>query len=117
MEQSLVDEHGKKHNQLEEALIKFLAVPNISLFTNGHLALECVVQAFNLTGEVITTLFTFVSITYAIVRNRLKPIFCDITPYDYTIDTEKLERFITEKISAILPVHVYGNACDISPER
>ncbi|CAK7063444.1 MAG: dTDP-4-amino-4,6-dideoxy-D-glucose transaminase [Tissierella sp.] len=115
---SLWDSHwltnmGKKHNQLEEELIKFLDVPNVSLFTNGHLALECVVQAFNLTGEVITTPFTFVSTTHAIVRNGLKPIFCDINPDDYTIDTEKLESLITEKTSAIVPIHVYGNICDV----
>lgn len=115
---SLWDSHwltnmGEKHNQLEEALIKFLDVPNVSLFTNGHLALECVVQAFNLTGEVITTPFTFVSTTHAIVRNGLKPIFCDINPDDYTMDTEKLERLITEKTSAIVPIHVYGSICDV----
>ena len=115
---SLWDNHwltnmGEKHNRLEEELIKFLDVPNVSLFTNGHLALECVVQALNLTGEVITTPFTFVSTTHSIVRNGLKPVFCDINPYDYTIDTEKLEDLITEETSAILPVHVYGNVCDV----
>jgi dTDP-4-amino-4,6-dideoxygalactose transaminase len=104
---------GEKHNQLEEELMRFLDVPNVSLFTNGHLALECVVQAFNLTGEVITTPFTFVSTTHAIVRNGLKPVFCDVNPHDYTIDIKKLERLITEKTSAILPVHVYGNICDV----
>lgn len=115
---SLWDTHwltnmGEKHNRLEEELIKFLDVPNITLFTNGHLALECAVQALDITGEVITTPFTFVSTSHAIARNGLKPVFCDINPYDYTIDTKKLEELITEKTSAIMPVHVYGNVCDV----
>lgn len=104
---------GVKHKQLEAELIRYLDTPNITLFTNGHLALECAIAAFNLTGEVITTPFTFASTTHAIVRNRLEPVFCDINPDDYTIDTDKLESLITEKTSAIIPVHVYGNVCNI----
>lgn len=103
---------GIKHQKLEVELMRFLDVSNISLFTNGHLALECAISAFQLTGEVITTPFTFASTTHAIVRNGLKPVFCDINPDDFTIDTEKLEALITEKTTAILPVHVYGNPCD-----
>ncbi|MDZ4975895.1 aminotransferase class I/II-fold pyridoxal phosphate-dependent enzyme, partial [Clostridium perfringens] len=79
----------------------------------GHLALECVIEALNITGEVITTPITFASTTHAIVRNGLEPVFCDINPYDYTIDVEKLESLITDKTSAIIPVHVYGNICNI----
>ena len=104
---------GAKHKNLESQLLDYLNVPNITLFTNGHLALECIIAALNLRGEVITTPFTFASTTHAIVRNGLKPVFCDINPYDYTIDVEKIESLITEKTSAIIPVHVYGNVCDV----
>lgn len=104
---------GEKHRQLEERLIKYLDINYIMLFTNGHLALESVIAAFGLTGEVITTPFTFASTTHAIVRNGLEPVFCDINPDDYTIDVDKIESLITEKTSAIIPVHVYGNVCDV----
>jgi dTDP-4-amino-4,6-dideoxygalactose transaminase len=105
---------GIKHKQLEAELYRYLDTPNITLFTNGHLALECAIVAFNLSGEVITTPFTFASTTHAIVRNGLEPVFCDINPDDYTIDTDKLESMITDKTSAIIPVHVYGNICNIN---
>ena len=104
---------GVKHKTLEAQLLEYLKVPNITLFTNGHLALECIIAALNLRGEVITTPFTFASTTHAIVRNGLKPVFCDINPDDYTIDAQKIESLITEKTSAIIPVHVYGNVCDV----
>ena len=104
---------GTKHKNLESQLLDYLNVPNITLFTNGHLALECIIAALDLRGEVITTPFTFASTTHAIVRNGLKPVFCDINPDDYTIDVEKIESLITEKTSAIIPVHVYGNVCDV----
>ncbi|MDY0235308.1 MAG: DegT/DnrJ/EryC1/StrS family aminotransferase [Gudongella sp.] len=104
---------GVKHKELEAQLINYLNVSNITLFTNGHLALECVIASFNLTGEVITTPFTFASTTHAIVRNDLEPVFCDINAEDYTIDVDKIESLITDKTCAILPVHVYGNVCDV----
>lgn len=104
---------GEKHLELEDNLNNYLKTNNITLFTNGHLALECAIAALNLTGEVITTPYTFVSTTHAIVRNGLKPVFCDINPEDYTIDVTKIEELITEKTSAIIPVHVYGNVCNI----
>lgn len=104
---------GDKHKELEMKLLKYLSVSNITLFTNGHLALECVLAAFGLQGEVITTPFTFASTTHAIVRNGLTPIFCDINPNDFTIDVDKIESLITERTSAIIPVHVYGNVCNI----
>jgi dTDP-4-amino-4,6-dideoxygalactose transaminase len=104
---------GEKHKLLEAKLTQYLITPYLTLFTNGHLALEGAIAALNLTGEVITTPFTFASTTHAIVRNGLKPVFCDINPYDYTLDTDKLERLITNKTSAILPVHVYGNICNL----
>ena len=104
---------GTKHQRFEVELAKFLNTPNVTLFTNGHLALECAIEAFNLTGEVITTPFTFASTTHAIVRKGLIPVFCDINPDDYTIDVEKLEGLITDKTCAIIPVHVYGNICNV----
>lgn len=104
---------GVKHRQLEESLSYYLKTPNITLFTNGHLALECAIAALKLSGEVITTPFTFASTTHAIVRNKLEPVFCDINPIDYTIDVHKIEQLITNRTSAILPVHVYGNVCNI----
>lgn len=104
---------GKYHQQLTEQLQQYMGVNNVSLFTNGHMALELAIQAMKLTGEVITTPFTFVSTTHAIVRNNLSPVFCDIDPDTYTIDVDKIESLITDKTSAILPVHVYGNICDV----
>lgn len=104
---------GSKHKALESQLLEYLKIPNITLYTNGHLALEGVIAALKLSGEVITTPFTFASTTHAIVRNGLTPVFCDINPDDYTIDVNKIEDLITEKTSAIMPVHVYGNVCDV----
>lgn len=104
---------GPIHNKLEKKLKTFLGVKELSLFTNGHLALENAIQTLNLSGEVITTPYTFISTTHAIVRNGLKPVFCDINEEDYTIDASKIESLITEKTSAIIPVHVYGNICDV----
>ena len=104
---------GIKHKQLEAELKTYLNTPNITLYVNGHLALENIIAAMNLTGEVITTPFTFASTTHAIVRCGLSPVFCDINPHDYTIDVQKIESLITEKTSALLPVHVYGNLCDV----
>lgn len=104
---------GIKHQKLTEQLKLYLKVPNIELMTNGHMALELTLQALQLKGEVITTPFTFASTTHAIVRNGLTPIFCDINPDDYTIDVRNIEGLITEKTSAILPVHVYGNICNV----
>jgi degT/dnrJ/eryC1/strS aminotransferase family protein len=104
---------GVKHQKLEENLKNYLGVENISLMTNGHLSLELAIQAMGLTGEVITTPFTFASTTHAIVRNGLTPVFCDINPEDFTLDVTKLESLITDKTSAIVPVHVYGNVCNV----
>lgn len=103
---------GEKHQNLEKALRDYFNVENVTLFTNGHLALEAIIRAMGLTGEVITTPFTFVSTTNAITRNGLKPVFCDIDPKTYTLDPAKVEELITPETSAILPVHVYGNLCD-----
>lgn len=104
---------GDKHKELEERLKDYLCVNNINLFVNGHMALESIIAAYQLEGEVITTPFTFASTTHAIVRNGLKPVFCDINNEDYTINTDKIESLITDKTCAIIPVHVYGNVCDV----
>jgi dTDP-4-amino-4,6-dideoxygalactose transaminase len=104
---------GPKHKQLQSDLCEYLGVENIDLFTNGHMALELTLQAMNLQGEVITTPFTFASTTHAIVRNGLKPVFCDIDPVTYTMDVTKLESLITDRTCAIMPVHVYGNVCNV----
>ncbi|WP_281863133.1 DegT/DnrJ/EryC1/StrS family aminotransferase [Planomicrobium okeanokoites] len=105
--------NGVKHNKLVIELEQYLKTPNVTLFSNGHLALENAIVAADLTGEVITTPFTFASTTHAIVRMGLTPVFCDINFEDYTIDINKIESLITEKTSAILPVHVYGNVCNV----
>ncbi len=107
---------GPEYLKLKKQLTAYLGVPELSMFVNGHMALEMAIQALGLRdtgGEVITTPFTFISTTNAIARNGLKPVFCDVKPDDYTMDPEKLEALITEKTVAILPVHVYGNLCDV----
>lgn len=104
---------GVKHKTLQAELQKYMGVPNVELLTNGHMALELSLQALNLQGEVITTPFTFASTTHAIVRNGLEPVFCDIDPDTYTMDVTQIERLITDRTCAILPVHVYGNICNV----
>lgn len=104
---------GPKHKELQKQLLEYLAVDNLELLVNGHMALELTLQAMNLQGEVITTPFTFASTTHAIVRNGLTPVFCDIDPDTYTMDVSKIERLITDRTCAIMPVHVYGNICDM----
>lgn len=104
---------GPKHEIFRGKLQDYLGVKHVDLFTNGHMAIEMTLQAMNLHGEVITTPFTFASTTHAIVRNGLEPVFCDINPVDFTIDVSKLEDLITDRTCAILPVHVYGNICNV----
>lgn len=105
---------GSYHKRLEQELKNYLDVQEISLTVNGHMALELAIQSmkFPKGSEVITTPFTFISTTHAIIRNGLKPIFCDIQA-DYTIDVNKIENLITKKTVAIIPVHVYGNICNV----
>lgn len=104
---------GPKHTELQQKLKDYLAVEQVELLTNGHMALELTLQAMNLQGEVITTPFTFASTTHAIVRNGLEPVFCDIDPVDFTLDSTKVEKLITDRTCAIMPVHVYGNLCNV----
>lgn len=106
---------GVKHQELQKKLSEYLGVEQLDLFTNGHMALELSLQALNFPkgGEVITTPFTFASTTHAIVRNGLEPVFCDINEDDFTIDSSKIEALITDRTVAIMPVHVYGNICNM----
>lgn len=104
---------GSLHNLLETNLEKYLDINNVVLMNNGHMALYSAIKSLNLTGEVITTPFTFISTTNAIVQNGLTPVFCDIDPQTCTIDPKEIEKLITEKTSAIVAVHVYGNVCDV----
>lgn len=105
---------GVKHDQLEEELKRYLGIGNVALFCNGHLALECALEALGLPrgSEVITTPFTFASTVHAIARVGLTPVFADVKADDYTVDPESIERLISPRTSAIVPVHVYGNLCD-----
>lgn len=112
-ESAILTNQGPLHNQLAEQLKEYLKVKNAVLFVNGHQALEIALQSFNLQGEVITTPFTFASTTHAIVRCGLTPVFCDIRLSDYNLNEELIEPLITEKTCAILPVHVYGNPCNL----
>ena len=104
---------GLKHKELQRKLEEYLAVKHMTLFTNGHMALYSAIKALKLEGEVITTPFTFVSTTHAIVQNGLTPVFCDIEKDTYTMDVSKIESLITDKTCAIIPVHVYGNVCNV----
>ena len=106
---------GVEHQELQRQLEQYLVCPHVVLYTNGHLALENVIAAMEFPegSEVITTPFTFASTTHAIVRNNLVPVFCDVNADDYTIDVSRIESLITEKTVAIVPVHVYGNICDV----
>ena len=104
---------GDVHNQLEKRLSEFMDGVEVVLTVNGHLALELALQSLKIEGEVITTPFTFASTTHAIVRNGLNPVFCDIKEDDFTMDPDKLEGLITKDTKAIMPVHVYGNICDV----
>lgn len=102
---------GAKYQALEREMKAYLGVPYLEFYSNGHLALEAILAAMDLTGEVITTPFTYASTTQAIVRSGLTPVFCDVEPEWYTMDPDRIEALITERTSAILPVHVYGHVC------
>lgn len=112
---------GEKHRELEAKLGERLGVGNVCLFTNGHNALECAIEALGLGSdgrdEVVTTPFTFASTTHAIVRKGLKPVFVDVRESDLTLDPELVEQAVTSRTCAILPVHVYGNLCDVAAIR
>lgn len=110
-ESKWITNNGSFHQQLEEALCKYLGVPYISLFTNGTLPLITALQALHITGEVITTPYSFVATTHALWWNGIKPVFVDIDPKTGNIDPNKIEAAITPRTTAIMPVHVYGKPC------
>ncbi|TAL65612.1 MAG: DegT/DnrJ/EryC1/StrS family aminotransferase [Bacteroidetes bacterium] len=103
---------GPFHQELEQKLCEYLGVEYISLFSNGTLALITALQALRITGEVITTPYSFVATTHALWWNNIKPVFVDVEPNTFNIDPEQIESAITPQTSAILPVHVYGNPCN-----
>ena len=107
-----ITNNGEFHKKLEAALAEYLKVPYVSLFTNGTLPLLTALQAMRITGEVITTPYSFVATTHALWWNGIKPVFVDIDPSTGNIDPEKIEAVITPRTTAILPVHVYGKPCD-----
>ncbi len=110
-ERKWITNNGYYHNLLETALADYLKVPFISLFTNGTLPIITALQALKITGEVITTPYSFVATTHALWWNGIKPVFVDIEPDTGNLDPQKIEAAITQKTTAILPVHVYGNPC------
>jgi len=105
--------NGDMHKELEKQLQAYLGVEYLSLFTNGTLPLITALQAMRITGEVITTPYSFVATTHSLWWNGIKPVFVDIDPITLNIDPKKIERAITPKTTAIMPVHVYGNPCDV----
>ena len=107
-----ITNNGSFHKQLEKELAAYLKVPYISLFTNGTLPLITALQALRITGEVITTPYSFVATTHSLWWNGIKPVFVDIDPKTGNLDPEKIEAAITQKTTAIMPVHVYGKPCD-----
>ena len=107
-----ITNNGTFHKQLEKELAEYLKVPHISLFTNGTLPLLTALQALRITGEVITTPYSFVATTHSIWWNGCKPVFVDIDPATGNIDPDAIEAAITTKTTAIMPVHVYGKPCD-----
>ena len=111
-ERKWLTNNGHYHQELEKALCEYLKVPYISLFTNGTLPLICALQALRITGEVITTPYSFVATTHSLWWNGIKPVFVDIDPETCNINPDKIEAAITPKTTAIMPVHVYGKPCD-----
>ncbi len=112
-ESKVLTNNGPFHRQFEKELAGYLGVKYLSLFTNGTLALVIALQALRVTGEVITTPFSFVATTHSLWWNNIKPVFVDIEPEYFTLDPEKIEAAITPQTTAILPVHVYGNPCKV----
>ncbi len=105
--------NGQFHQQLEQELCDYLGVKHVCLFSNGTLALITALQALRVTGEVITTPFSFVATTHALWWNNIKPVFADIEPETFNLDPKKIEAAITPHTTAIMPVHVYGNPCNM----
>ena len=104
---------GPFHQQLEQALCEYLGVEHIALFTNGTIALVTALQALRITGEVITTPYSFVATSHSLLWNGIKPVFVDIDPNTLNLDPAKIEAAITPQTTAIMPVHCYGHPCDV----
>ena len=111
-ERKWLTNNGHYHKELEQALCDYLKVPYVSLFTNGTLPLMAALQALRITGEVITTPYSFVATTHSLWWNNIKTVFVDIDPATGNMDPDKIEAAITPKTTAIMPVHVYGKPCD-----
>ena len=107
-----ITNNGYYHKELEKALCEYLDVPFVSLFTNGTLPLITALQALRITGEVITTPYSFVATTHSLWWNGIKPVFVDIDPATGNLDPDKIEAAITPRTTAIMPVHVYGKPCE-----
>ena len=105
--------NGPFHKQLEEALCEYLGVEHIALFANGTLALVSALQALRITGEAITTPYSFIATAHSLIWNGIKPVFVDIDPHTFTLDADRIEAAITPQTTAILPVHCYGYQCDV----
>lgn len=110
----ILTNNGPMHKQFEKELAEFLGVPYVSLFANGTLALVTALQTLRITGEVITTPYSFVATSHSLLWNNIKPVFVDIEDKHYNLDPEKIEAAITQKTTAILPVHVYGNPARVN---
>lgn len=104
---------GPMHQQLEQALCEYLGVEHVALFNNGTIALLTALQALRVTGEVVTTPYSFVATAHSLLWNGIKPVFADIDPHTLNLDPEKIEAAITPLTTAIMPVHCYGNPCDV----
>jgi len=112
-ESKILANGGPFHQQLEAALCEYLGVEHIALFTNGTLALVTALQALRITGEVITTPYSFVATSHSLLWNGIKPVFVDVAPNTLNLDPEKIEAAITPQTTAIMPVHCYGHPCDV----
>ena len=112
-ENKILTNGGPFHQQLEKALCEYLGVEHIALFTNGTIALVTALQALRVTGEVITTPYSFVATSHSLLWNGIKPVFVDIDPNTLNLDPAKIEAAITPQTTAIMPVHCYGHPCDV----
>src|SRR5664279_3155595 len=104
---------GPFHQQLEKELCDYLGVKHICLFTNGTIALVTALQALRITGEVITTPYSFVATAHSLLWNGIKPVFVDVDPNTLNLDPSRIESAITPQTTAIMPVHCYGTPCDV----
>jgi len=112
-ESKIITNSGPFHQQLEQELCEYLGVEHLALFTNGTIALITALQSLRITGEVITTPYSFVATTHSLLWNGIKPVFVDVDPDTLNLDPAKIESAITPQTTAIMPVHVYGHPCDV----